>query len=86
MVFLLCSECIVSHLEPTGHNLISIKNFTESSKKTYKDLLDSYCSYTEVFSCTMAQNKSKLKSKYEKLRIKLQDQAEDLIEIINMSL
>ena len=55
MVFLLCSECIIAHLEPTGHKLISIKNFTESSVKTYNDRIDRFCSYTEVISSTLSQ-------------------------------
>ena len=71
MVFLLCSECIVSHLEPTDHKLISIKNFTEGSTKTYNDRLDRYCSYADDIRCTMSKNQQKLKSKYEKQKINL---------------
>ena len=68
MVLLLCSECIVTHLE---HKLISIKSFTEGSTKTYNDRLDRYCSYADVIRCTMSKNQQKLKSKYEKQKIKL---------------
>jgi hypothetical protein len=71
MVLMLCSECILGHLEPTEHKLISIKNFTEGSVNTYNDRLDSFCSYADVVSSNMFKNQQRLKSKYEKLRIKL---------------
>ena len=53
MVFLLCSECIVSHFDNSQHKLIALKNFSESSAKTYNDRLDRYSGHADILESIM---------------------------------